>query len=233
MEDPKNTAQGQAATDPNAQAAGAQPAANTAGQTAEGQKMVPLPALHEAREEVKALRAEMETLKQTYGQTQVNSAPTYQAPPQNNMAAQLENLWEEDPRRAMQTEVMMALNWYDSTNAELDNQESQASSKHDDFDKYRNEVRSFLRRLPVTERNKPGVVELAYYQVKGQKADQMLSSREQEIIRKIRAGESIQGLEGTVTASIQQQPVKATVDQEKAALAMGIPVEEYMKHVKR
>lgn len=135
----------------------------------------------------------------------------------------------------MQTEVMMALSWYDSTNAELDSQEHQIAGKYKDFDQYRTEVRRYLRSIPVSDRARPGMVESAYYFVKGRGADNLLKAKEEELLKRIRAGEAVQGItHGTMPSSASdQQPLKPTQEQINAAAAMGMKVEDYMQGVKR
>ena len=127
----------------------------------------------------------------------------------------------------------MALRWYDGTNAALDDQEEEVSSKHEDFNNYRGEVRKYLRTLKPQQRSAPGVVEMAYYLVKGQKADDLINMSKEQLIAKIRAGESVQGMPaGTPSVAIQEpsanKPTKLQMD---AAAAMGMPVDEYMKHI--
>lgn len=242
VDNPTNPGQGTPAIDPNAQPAGAQAAAQGTpapeggadGQPAGDQKVVPLAALHESREREKALKAELEALK-TYqpAQPQQYYSPQPMQPQIDDVTAKLDGMWEEDPRRAMQTEILMAFNWYDSVGADLDAQEAKAKEGHTDFDTYRPKVREYLRSLPVAERAKPGVVESAYYFVKGQNADTLLSEQEKAIISKIRAGEAVQGIAaGASTGAPAPQATQATPEQINAANAMGMKVEDYMAGIK-
>ncbi len=236
MPDP-NTSKEPTKTDPNAPVA---IPPTTPPATGDGQKQVPLAALHESREREKALKEEVDALKSSMSGTFQNqpttgwSAPPPVAPPQNNVRAQMDELWETNPRVAMQTEINMALNWYDGVNTQLDVQEADFASKHPDFDKYRPDVRKYLRSLPMNQRNNPSVVQAAYYYVKGQNVDNLISLSKEDLIAKIRSGESVQGLEGTTSAppappTGTKQP---TSDQVKVAQAMGMKIDDYMAQVR-
>jgi len=241
---------GQPVVDPNATPAAdagtTPPVADTGTPAPEDpQKMVPLAALHEERNNTKALKDEIDALKQAMYSTpqqpqqQQNPYQQQQQPynPQQNqqqqMSQQLEEMWDDDPRKAMQTEVMMALNWYDQANASVDVQESQAAKAHTDFDNYRNEVRQYIRTLPVTERSNPGMVESAYYFVKGRYSDDVVKKSEEAILAKIRAGEYAQGINyGAGSPAVPVTAAQATPQQAQMAANMGMSVEDYMKGVK-
>ncbi len=224
--------------------AGAKPDAQ-GGQPANTDQRVPIQALHEEREKRQALQAQTELLQSQLREMQETLASLKGGPQQGgygiqggvnpNPNQQLEELWETDPRRAMQTELMMGLNWLDSVNAALDTQEDEVQKKHPDFKDYRSQVRRYLRTLPTQERAKPGVVQLAYYVVRGQKADDLWKQREAELLEKVKKGESIQGLTTGITSTPTQpaEPVKLTDEQLRAATAMGISPEEYAKNIKR
>ena len=231
---------GQTKTDPNAtdgDKSGTQPPASGGND----QKMVPLAALHESREREKLLKEEVDSLKVSmggydpyaqppgYGQP----APAPAAQPQSNVRQQMDELWETNPKQAMQTEINMALNWYDGVNAALDGQEADFAAKHTDFDKYRPEVRKYLRSLPLHQRQNPQIVQAAYFYVKGQKVDDLINLSKEDLIAKIRAGESVQGLNYTTStppaATGKKQP---TSDQAKVADAMGMTIDEYMAQVR-
>jgi len=224
---------------PTAPVAGAIPTATpqapaTQGPAQDEQKMVDLRALQESREQIKSLRAELDMVRagpQQYGMPQQQQ---YQAPPQENYQQQLENLWDEDPRKAMQAEVMMALNWYDASNAAVDKQEETLASKYTDFNNYRGQIRSYLRGIPVAERTKPGMVESAYYFVKGQSTDDILKQREEELMKKYHAGGMAGGLRyGATSASTSAaDPSTASMEQKMQADKMGMSIEDYMKNVK-
>jgi hypothetical protein len=147
---------------------------------------------------------------------------------------QLEHLWETDPRKAVQTEILAAMNWYDRINADVDSQEDQVASKYPDFNNYRSEVRGYIRQMPPDQRGKPGVVELAYYAVRGQKVDQLIEANTRELLRKIQAGEAVQGLGGGTFSAPPVQPgvVTLTPEQQAVARAMHMDDASYIKHMK-
>jgi hypothetical protein len=206
--------------------------------------MVPITALHEEREKRQSLQAEIEALKRVAGQNvlfDINgnavSAPQA-APPQNDFAKQLDQLWETDPRKAVQAELMAALNWYDKINADIDYQEGTLAHKYTDFNDYRTEVRQYVRSLPPDQRNRPGIVELAYYAVRGQKVDNIITKTkadmEAEMLRKYQAGELAMGLPlgGVSTPPVVPGAVTLSPDQKNACLALGISEADYVKYMK-
>lgn len=200
----------------------------------EPEKTVPLAALHEEREKIRSLREEIESLKAV-----VHNRPyTPEAAPQPSRTQlnqqQMDQMWESDPRRAMQAEIGMAINWFDQASAEVDNQADAVATKYTDFNTYRSDVMRHLRVLPLESRNRPGVVEAAYFYVKGQKADNLVNLSREELISRIRAGERVQGLDGAYTSSGPAPVVKGepTQDQIRMAANMRIPIDEYMRNVR-
>ena len=201
-------------------------------------------ALHESREQNKTLRGEMDNLRGVLNnlQQQIGTQPqgyAQPAPPQQQTlasqnAAILEKMWDENPRQAMQTEMSMMLNWYE-TQAELDKQEEEAAKKFTDYDKYRNTIRRYVRMVKPEQRRNPGTVDTAYYLSKGQNTDAIRQSAIEETIRRIKAGEQIQGFEGASSTGVVQDTsvVRPTEDQMKAADAMGMSPEDYLKYVKK
>jgi len=206
-------------------------------------KTVPLAALHESREQAKALKEEVEVLKQAITGLQPQQQPyqqpgapqqPYQQPPQAAMVdQQLAELWDTDPRKGMQAEMNLALNWYDSTGAAVDAQEAQTAGKHPDFNNYRDDIRRYLRAIPMNRRADPGVVELAYFAVKGQKVDSILEQNQKTTLERLQAGETVQGIAGTFSApAVAPAASQPTQEQAATAAAMGLTVEQYMTGVK-
>lgn len=212
-------------------------------------KTVPLSALHESREQTRAVKEEMENLKQTlakmtFGQNSPYGSPApatgyqpYNAAPANPTvqanAQELDRMWDENPRQAMQTEMGMMLNWYDGVNAQIDAQEEEASKKFPDYEQYRTKIRGYLRMVQPEMRNRPGTVETAYFLAKGQDTDAIKASAIDEVIKKIQAGETIQGITGTTATT--QAPVttaRPTNEEIKVAEAMNMSVEDYLKFKK-
>lgn len=197
---------------------------------------VPLSALQEERDRRQALAAEVENLKQLV--TQISGRPNqnqYAAPDNAAFQQQMEHLWETDPKKAVQTEILAAMTWYDRVNADVDYQEDQVSTKYPDFNNYRSEIRGYLRQMPPDQRAKPGVVELAYYAVKGQKVDQIIAANNAELLRKIQAGEAVQGFGGGTFSApvVPQGAVTLTDEQRRVAQAMHMSEADYIKNMSR
>lgn len=232
------------------------PGAQPTGAPAQGQpsgdqdKNVPIQALHEERDKRQQLQAQNQTLQQQLDQLkaqfQVMGMQQYgqpgmgqqqQMPQQRDIRAELEQLWETDPRKAMQTEMQMGFQWYDQVNASVEAQLDELSQKHPDFNQYRPEVRKYLHSIPIQQRTQQGVPELAYYTVKGQRVDDIVKAQQEELLKKIRAGEQVQGLStgatGSPAAMQTQGGVQYTPQQAAVAQAMGMSVEDYLKHAKK
>lgn len=202
--------------------------------------MVPIHALHEERQkrqelqsQVEALTEQVAAMRQSTVVNPVGPAGTYQQP-QQDFRKQIDELWETDPRRAMQAELQMALTWYDGVTASVNQQMTDLVKKHPDAVSMRPEIENYLRTLPAQERARPGVADLAYYVVRGQKSEDIWKQREAEIVEKIRRGESVQGFNaGAMPSSSIPKPDKPlTEEQLKVAAAMGITPEDYKKNMR-
>ena len=205
-------------------------------------KVVPLKALHEERTKRQELQAEMEILKQIAGDNvlfDINGRPVPNQPQPgqqqqqhsnaNNTSKEIEQLWETDPRKAVQVEIMAAMSWRDSQETAVDNQILAASQKYQDFSKFDTTVRQYIRALPLEQRSKPGVVDLAYYVVKGQNSGTAVEAAKAEMLRKIQAGEAVQGLQpGTRPTPPAVKKDQITDEQARVAEAMGLTPEQYM-----
>ena len=75
------------------------------------------------------------------------------------MKAELEKLWQTDPRQAVQTEIMLAAQWQDNINAQVDGEAEQLAGKYADFNDYRNTAMRYVRALPLDQRARQGIVE--------------------------------------------------------------------------
>jgi hypothetical protein len=171
----------------------------------------------------------------------VNGNPVMPAQQQQQQAApqyqEIEKLWETDPRRAVQAEIYAAMSWRDQVDAGVEQQAVAVSEKNTDFNNFRPEVMTYLRTLPIEQRNKPGMVEAAYYFIKGQKVDNIVARTRQEweadYLRKLQAGELAAMLPAGATGvpPTPQGAITLTPDQMKAADAMRIPHAEYAKWI--
>lgn len=238
-----NEESGKPATPP---AEGGAPAQGTEGKPV-NEPQVDLRALHEAREQIKDLKIELDAMRATqsmyspaamgnpYGSYDpTTSAMQPQAPPQNNTATQLDELWRTDPRRAVQTELMMAMDWQDKVSTSIDNQLDELAREHPDAGQYRSDISRYIRTLPLNRRNVPGIAKTAYFYVKGQKVDDLINLSKEELIEKLRRGETVQGLTGSSSApATPPAAAKPTQDQANAAAALGMSVEDYMANIKK
>lgn len=202
------------------------------------QGTVPLAALQEEREKRQQLQAENDRLASllTGGNHQQQSQPQQQQA-QPDFRQEVEKLWETDPRKAVQAEIMMGLSWLDSVNATLEDQMDRIAAKDANFVQYRGQVRNYLRTLPLNQRGQPGIVDLALAVVKGQNVDDIVERTKNDLYEKFKSGQlaGIAGLSdaGVVSGAPVQKGTQLTEDQLKAAAAMRIDPAEYAKYIKQ
>jgi len=218
-----------------------------AGQPKNDQQQVPLPALQEEREKSKMLREQVSNLtnmitemqnrvapQQNYPQ-QMGMAPQQQnyypaqqfqqAPP--NMAQQAEALWADDPMRATAWMVEQGIQNYDGVQRMVDLQKANTMSKYPDYATYATEIDNYVRALPPAQRGQQGIVDMAYFLVKGQKVDTITQQANNELLERIKRGEAVGGVRGTYTAPVNTDDSPLTADENKAAMVMGLTPEEY------
>ena len=202
------------------------------------QKTVPLAALHEERDRRQSLQAELEALRQIAGNQvlfDVNGRPVGPTPQNENQSVdsdafqkQLDKAWEEDPRKAVEMTIGSALQWRDDIDNQVDAQERDVESRHQDFNEYRNDVRKYIRTLPMNQRANPGIAEMAYFVVKGQKSGNVYTKAQADILEKIRKGEQVSGLmPGAGSTPVLPKGVELSSDQLKVAEAMGLTPDQY------
>ena len=219
------------------------PAAGANSPADQGGKTVPLPELMKEREKRQGLEAERDSLRQTLAvlQQQAQQRNQYQQPmqpppmqhaPQQDDRAALQQMWQENPQKAVQTEIMMAINWFDRAGAQVDEQEAAIAVRYPDYNNFRTPIRNYLRTIPLQQRTQPGVVEAAYYFVKGQQVDNIIKTSNEELIRKMRAGEAIQGFDGAGAGAPPAQQQSLSEEQRRVAAAMGMTPEQYQKNMK-
>lgn len=227
---PKPTGQPAAA----ASAAPAKPAtpATPAPQAGGAAQQVPLATLMEERDRRQALQAELDQLRSTVRQQQ--PAPGFQQQqPQVDMQAQMDKLWQEDPRKAVQTEIKMAAQWMDNVNAQVDGEAAQLAAKYTDFNNYRDTAMRYVRALPLDQRARPGIVEMAYLVTRGQNVDQIIEQQRQQMTTQfLQNPAAFQMPAGTGTGAPVVGAPQATEAQIRAAGAMRIPIDQYLKWVK-
>jgi hypothetical protein len=241
-----NPAQAPAPVKPASQTPPAQPSGASQQPPAAAPTVVPITALHEEREKRQQLQAQLDAMKKVMANNvlfdaQGNPVMQQQQPQAQPQAYQqeMDKLWETDPRRAVQAEIMTAMTWRDMVDAQIEQQATGVSERNPDFYTFRPEVMTYLRTLPIDQRNRPGMVEAAYYFIKGQKVDNIMAKTKQEWeaenLRKMQAGEFAQGMpSGAISApAAPQGQVTLTEDQKKAAAAFGITEADYVKFMKR
>ena len=210
-------------------------------------KTVPIEALHEERSKRQALDNQMTQLKAVLGDkftfdangnAVLIGAPAVDPnanPDQTRIQEEVEKAWNEDPKKAVRMEQMMALSWYDQIHWSIEDQKSLLAEKNPDFKLHEKEINNYIRRLPLDRRSTPGAVELAYLVVKGKNPANMEEARklwEAEFMRKMQAGEGAAGVGAGTFSAAPASGVQATQDQINAAGAMGMKIEDYMKNVK-
>lgn len=205
-------------------------------------KEVPITALHEERDKRQAAQAKLDLITQSLGLTfDANGQPILPQQQQqqavtpdtninqSQFAQELEKMWEEDPRKAVQMEMNAALTWYDSVSAGVEDQREEAREKHKDYTTYAKKVNTYIRRLPPAQRSQPGIVEMAYWLVKGQDIDGVLANQQQQQAIRVAAAGAATGMP-TGTASGSAAPAGAIVltpDQVRIAEAMNLTPEAY------
>jgi len=198
-------------------------------------KEVPITALHEERDKRQALEAEIAEMKRDIAaakyQQQVQPQQQHQ---QVDPRKELEELWEEDPKKAVRMEIMYAMDWRDRIDSGLESQADALARQYPDFNNYRSTALGQVRSLPLNQRGGHGILEAAYFMVRGQNTDQIVKAQEAELLEKYRRGEiSAQGLAtppGSFSTPAPVQGPSATEEEMRVAEAMGMSTEDYLKN---
>lgn len=218
-------------------------AAKQAGSASADVKQVPLPALQEERakrQEAQStadkLSQEIADLKQMVSNQQFQTQQQAPQQPAVDPKVELDALWEDDPRKAVQVEIMYAMDWRDRVDSSLDAQADMLAAKYPDFNDLRSTALGQVRNLPLNQRGGAGVLEAAYFMARGQNADTIIQQRETALLEKYRSGElNAQGLavpaSGAFTAPPTDPGAQITAEQSAVANAMGLSDEQYMSAV--
>ena len=205
--------------------------------------MVPITALHEEREKRQQMQAQLDAMKKVMSNNvlfDMNGNPVMQqqqVQPQQNYQQEMDKLWESDPRKAVQAEIYQAMAWRDKVDSDVEGQANEVANKYVDFNTVRSEVMNYVRTLPLEGRGRPGIIEAAYYFIRGQKVDNIIAQKQREMeseyMRKFQAGELASMLPpGTGSLPpVQQGAVVLTQEQKNAAAAMRVPEAEYAKWI--
>jgi len=220
---------------------------DASGDTPANVSTVPITALHEERDKRQALQAKFDRLSQmgvTFDAYGSPVLPRAQAPQQtvdsgtnvvnNTYAQELDKTWEEDPRKAVQMEINAAMTYFDSVGSAVEMQMEEVRSKYKDYANYSKDVTGYIRRMPFAQRSNPGVVEMAYWLVKGQNADTVVANQVQANNSRAFAAGQATGM-GTGAGSAPATPagtVTLTPQQVAVAEAMNLTPAQYASAMK-
>ena len=198
---------------------------------------VPLSALHEERTARQQLQAELASLKAQMSNIQSGIQPVVQQqqPQVHDAKAELDKLWDTDPRKAVDQTIMYAFDWKDRIDAGLENQADQLAQKDPDFNVYRGTTMNYVRTLPLNQRGTNGILEAAYFMIKGQNVNTILQNREAELMEKYRRGDMAAGLStppGSFSSPAPVSGTSLTEEQMRVAEAMGLSPEGYASQIK-
>lgn len=219
--------------------AAVKPAAPATPAPAQPATMVPLHELQQERDRRQQLEAELGKLRQP-------AQPQYQQPPVQQQyvpvagidpKAELEKLWDTDPKQAVRVEIMYAMDWRDRVENNLNLQADQLAAADPNFNTFRSQALNYVRTLPAHQRGAPGILQASYQMLRGQNVDQIVAQREAEWMARVQRGEiTAQQLQqpagGGYTAPVATPGGTLTAQQLAAAQAMKIDPVEYAKYIK-
>ena len=197
---------------------------------------VPLHELQQERDRRQGLERELENLRRA-PQQQPPVQQAYVPIAQVDPAKELAQLWDTDPRKAVQVEIMYAMDWRDRVESNLNVQADQLAAKYPDFNNYRSQALGYVRTLPAHQRGAPGIIEASYQMLRGQTADSVWQQREAELLAKFQRGEfTAQQLQqpagGYSAPPVQAGQVTLSDQQLAAARMMKMSPEDYAKNIK-
>jgi len=216
------------------------PAASKPGVPSYDVKQVPLPALQEERDKrqeaqsrAQALEQEVADLRRIVSESQQSQQHVQQPiQQQQDPRAELEKVWEEDPKKAVRMEIMYAMDWRDRIDSSLEVQADTLARKYPDFNNYRSTALGQVRSLPLNQRGGYGILEAAYFMVRGQNADVLIKQREADLLERYRRGDlSAAGLAtppGSFSSPAPTEGTPINEEQMRVAAAMGLTPEQYM-----
>jgi hypothetical protein len=201
--------------------------------------MVPLHELQQERDRRQQLETELGRLRQPQQQ------PQYQQPPVQQQyvpvagidpKAELEKLWDTDPKQAVRVEIMYAMDWRDRVENNLNLQADQLANADPNFNAFRSQALNYVRTLPAHQRGAPGILQASYQMLRGQNVDQIVAQREAEWMARVQRGEiTAQQLQQPAGGGYSAPPASGTTltaQQLAAAQAMRIDPVEYAKYIK-
>jgi hypothetical protein len=143
----------------------------------------------------------------------------------------MDKLWQTDPRAAVEKTVYMAAQWQDNINAQVDGEAAQLATKYTDFNNYRDTAMRYVRALPLDQRARPGIVEMAYLVTRGQNVDQIIEQQRAAMTQRFLTNPAeFQMPAGASAGSLAPTGGPAATEaEERAAKAMRIPIDQYLK----
>ena len=225
--------------DPQSGDAGHTPGQNQDGGSGDGDKKVPLAALHEAREEIKALKTQMDQLKSmvpgVYYDAQGNpvsvqppNATNPVTPPAQTLQAEMDQAFEMgDYKRAVALQLRAYHDWSESTRNSVDDQIDSLLQEQPDAAKYLPQMRKYLRTIPLEQRSAAGTAKLAYFVVKGQNVDKVVAEAQKQWEQKLNGGLAAQGVSAGAGLASGTGPRSFTKDEIAIAANYGMKPEEY------
>ena len=208
-----------------------------------GTGQVPIAALHEERTKRQGLEREVEQLREAVQQRAFESQQQYQQPQQqpqnqqpNQSAQQMEQMWEDNPRQAVQAEIYQAMQWRDAIDSGISQQAANLQNKYSDFNDHRQNAETYVRALPLEQRANPRVMETAYFIVRGQNVDKVLEKQKADLYNQFQNGGAAINQVITPSAGAYSSPpaipgIVLTQEQITAASAMGMSPEDYASAV--
>ena len=197
---------------------------------------VPITALHEERTKRQSLEREVEQLREAVtNRAYEQQVQPQQQPPQQSTQGmtqeQMNQMWEYNPRGAVQAEIMQHAAWRDAIDASVSQQSAVLQNKYVDFNEHRQTAETYVRSLPLEQRANPRVMETAYFIVRGQNVDKALEKQKADLYTQFQQGNGAAAVStppvGTYSAPPVTPGVQLTQEQLTAANAMGLTPEAY------
>lgn len=216
------------------------PEASSAPDVKEGEepRAVPYTEFKKRMEEVGSSKdAKYERLKSqldTYGMSLDENGvvvPNYNAPTQPTQPAQIDELWDTDQRKAMETTMASGFEWYDKMNRQINSEKNtlrRDPSAGKQFGELEGEVDNYLNKVPIQDRGKPGVVKVAFNMVRGAHIDEYIKKAKEDVSQSALDKESLQTPSGSV--KLGGKTVQLTKDELTIAAKGGITPEDYARN---
>jgi hypothetical protein len=109
------------------------------------------------------------------------------------------------------------------------------ASKYQDFNNFRGEAMRYVRSLPLEQRARPGIVEMAYMLARGQGVDRIIEQQRQQLQQQFQQNPAMfQMPAGAGGSPIPQQQQSVLSDEQvRVAEAMGLSPEAYAAGIRK